>query len=192
MKTSDLPFLSEKKNRNGEHWFDLVWFGMFYMQWRPLTYLSSVRRRVGIASFDLVWFGLVFPPSNHYLWLTSPRWEEEKRWRALIWFGLVWYFLQALTTSDIPLLGEKKSRDGEHWLGLVRSGFFSKQSRALTYFSSVRRRAGMASKDLVWFGLVVFPPSNDDLWLTSPQWEEELGWRALWSTHLNGLVWISY
>jgi hypothetical protein len=41
---------------------------------------------------------------------------------CLVWFGLFWYFLQAMTTSDLPLLGEKKSRDGEHWLiwfGLV-------------------------------------------------------------------------
>jgi len=155
MTTSDLPLLGVKKSRNGEHWFCLVWFGMFYMQWRPLTHLSSARRRTGMASIDLVWFGisskqwrpltlvwyglqalmtsnlyllskkcrdgeltfhwfgLVCFTSNHDLWVTSPWWEEEWGWRALIWFGLVWFFLQAITTSDIPLLSEKKSRVGE-------------------------------------------------------------------------------
>jgi hypothetical protein len=51
----------------------------------------------------------------------------------LVWFGL--YFLQAMTTFDLPLLGEKKSRDGED---------------CVSHFS------------LIWFGLV-FSPSNDDL-----------------------------
>ncbi len=108
--------------------------------------------------YTFLWFGLVFPPSNDDLWLTSPRWEEEWGWRALIWFGLVWYFLQAMATSDLPLLGAKKSREG--W------------------------------QPLTWFGLV-FPPSNDDLWFTSPRWEEGQGWRALWSTLFIGLVWFA-
>ncbi len=128
--TSDLPLLSEKKSGDGDDCasnFSLVWYGLLYKQWRPLTYLSSVRRRAWMASIDLVWF------------------------------GLVWYFLQAMTTSDLPLLGEKKSMDGEHWFGLVCFG-------------------------------MVFSPSNDDLWLTSPRWEEEQGWRGLWSTLFIGLV----
>ncbi len=116
---------------------------------------------------------LVYFTSNDDLWLTSPWWEEELGWRGLwstLFIGLVWYVLQAMTTSDLPLLGEKKSGDGEHCeahFGLVWFGIFYKEWRPLTYLSLVRRRAGMASIDLFWFGLV-FPPSNDDLWLTSP------------------------
>jgi hypothetical protein len=171
MTTSDIPLLCEKKSGDGERYgahFSLVWFGLLDMQWRPLAYLSSVRRRVGMASIDLVWFGLVFPPSNHDLWLTSP-WWEERGWRALwdtFWFGLVWYILQAMPTSDLPLLGEKKSRDGEHWFDLVWFGISSKQWRPLIYISSVRRRAGMATTvehTFLWFGLECFT-SNDDLW----------------------------
>jgi hypothetical protein len=52
---------------------------------------------------------------------------------TFLWFGLD--FFHAMTTSDLPLLGEKKSRDVE--------GYEARFS-------------------LVWFGLV-FPPSNDDL-----------------------------
>ncbi len=110
----------------------------------------------------MIWFGLVwyFLPSNDDLWLTSPQWEEERGWRAL-WSthlnSLFWYFFQAMMTSDLPLLGEKKIGDGERYgahFSLVWFGIYSKQWRPLTYLSSARRRAGMASIDLVWFDLL--------------------------------------
>ncbi len=124
-------FVSLVRRRAGMANIDLVWFGFSSKKSRPLTYLSSVRRRAGMASIDLVWFGLVFSPSNDDLWLTSAPWAEDQDGKH--WFGLVWYFLQAMTTSDLPLLGEKKSTDCEHRFGLVWFGISSKQWRPLTY-----------------------------------------------------------
>ncbi len=210
-----LTYLSSVRRRVGMASIDLVWFGgISSNHWRPLTYLSSAKRRAGMASIVLFWFGISFKQWRPLTYLSSVRRRVGMASIDLVWFG--WYFLQPLKTSDLPLLGEKKNRDGEHWFGLVWFVFppsnddlwltsprweeepgwrglcitffidlvwfsiFSKQWRPLTYLFSVRRRAGMASIDLVWFGLV-FPPSNDDLWLTSPRWEEELGWRGLLS-----------
>ncbi len=105
-------------------------------------------------------------------------------------FGLVWYFLQALTTSDIPLLGEKKSREGQRWFGLV---CFFLQAMTTSDLHLLGEKKSWDGEDcgahfsLVWFG---FLPCNDDLWLTSPRWEEEQGRRGLWSTLFFGLVWL--
>jgi hypothetical protein len=49
----------------------------------------------------------------------------------LVWGFLVWHIFQAMTTSDLPLLGEKKQGWQELWstifFGLVWFGISSKQ-----------------------------------------------------------------
>ncbi len=71
-----------------------------------------------------------------------------------------------MMTSDLPLLGEKKSWDGEDcgshfslvWFGLLQAMATSD----LPLLGEKKSRDGEHCFGLVWFGLV-FPSSNDDL-----------------------------